>query len=135
MARSLIVDDEPEILVILDRMLRKMNHETVTAGNGKEALRRLAESPMDLVITDLIMPESEGIETIAAVRKRWPAVKIIAMSGGGRQSPTPYLAVAATLGADATLAKPFQRAELVDVLRQVLGAGPDDPTSFPASRS
>jgi CheY-like chemotaxis protein len=133
MARILIVDDEPEILVILERMLRKMNHETVLAGNGKEAVRRLEEAPFDLVLTDLIMPESEGIETIAAVRKRWPGVKIIAMSGGGRQSPVPYLAVAANLGADATLAKPFDRADLVNALCQVFG--PDESTSSPPSRS
>jgi CheY-like chemotaxis protein len=133
MARILIVDDEPDILAILDRMLRKMGHETVLAGNGKEAVRRLDEAAFDLVITDLIMPESEGIETIAAVRKRWPAVKIIAMSGGGRQSPVPYLAVAATLGADATLAKPFDRAGLTDAVNRVLG--PDGPTSSPASHS
>jgi CheY-like chemotaxis protein len=132
MARILIVDDEPDILVILDRMLRKMNHETVLAGNGKEAVRRLEEGKVDLVITDLIMPESEGIETISQIRKRWPGVKIIAMSGGGRQSPMPYLAVAATLGADATLAKPFERADLSEALRQVLG---DNATSSPASRS
>ncbi len=133
MARILIVDDEPDILVILDRMLRKMNHETVRAANGKEAVRRLEEGAFDLVITDLIMPESEGIETITAVRKRWPGIKIIAMSGGGRQSPVPYLAVAATLGADATLAKPFERADLVDALRHVLGA--EAATSSPASHS
>jgi CheY-like chemotaxis protein len=133
MARILIVDDEPDILVILERMLRKLNHETVLAVNGREAVRRLEEGPVDLIITDLIMPESEGIETIAAVRKRWPGVKIIAMSGGGRQSPMPYLAVAATLGADATLAKPFERSDLVDALQHVLGA--DVPTSSPASRS
>jgi CheY-like chemotaxis protein len=133
MARILIVDDEPDILVILDRMLRKMNHQTILAGNGKEAVQRLEENPVDLVITDLIMPESEGIETIAVIRKRWPGVKIIAMSGGGRQSPVPYLAVAATLGADATLTKPFDRANLVDALRHVLER--DDPTSSPASRS
>lgn len=133
MARILIVDDEPDILTILDRMLRKMSHETALASNGKEAVRRLEEAPFDLVITDLIMPETEGIETIAAVRKRWPDTKIIAMSGGGRQSPTPYLAVAATLGADATLAKPFDRADLVDALQHVLGG--DEPTSSPASRS
>jgi DNA-binding NtrC family response regulator len=133
MARILIVDDEPDILVILERMLRKMNHETFLARNGKEAVRWLEENTVDLVITDLIMPESEGIETIAVIRKRWPAVKIIAMSGGGRHSPTPYLAVAATLGADATLAKPFERADLVDALRHVLE--PDAPTSSPTSRS
>jgi CheY-like chemotaxis protein len=132
MARILIVDDEPDILVILDRMLRKMSHETVLAANGKEAVQRLNEGAVDLVITDLIMPESEGIETIAQVRKRWPSLKIIAMSGGGRQSPTPYLAVAGRLGADATLAKPFDRAELAEAVRSVLG---DAATSSPASRS
>jgi CheY-like chemotaxis protein len=133
MARILIVDDEPDILVILERMLRKMGHDIVLANNGKEAVRRLDEAAVDLVITDLIMPESEGIETIAAIRRKWPGVKIIAMSGGGRQSPMPYLAVAANLGADATLAKPFDRAELADALRRVLG--PEEPTSSPASRS
>lgn len=120
MARILIVDDEPAILAILDRMLRKLGHECLQAGNGREALRKLGESPVDLVITDLIMPDTEGIETIGVIRKRWPGTKIIAMSGGGRQSPTPYLAVAASLGADATLAKPFQMADLELALRLVL---------------
>jgi CheY-like chemotaxis protein len=133
MARILIVDDEPDILVILDRMLRRMDHETVLAANGKEAVRRLEESTVEVVITDLIMPEGEGIETIAAIRKRWPGIKIIAMSGGGRQSPAAYLAVAARLGADATLAKPFGRADLLEALRRVLGTA--DATSSPASRS
>jgi CheY-like chemotaxis protein len=134
MARILIVDDEPDILVILERMIRRMEHETILAANGKEAIRRLEEAPVDVVITDLIMPESEGIETIAAIRKRWPAVKIIAMSGGGSQSPVAYLAVAANLGADATLAKPFERTELVEALRRVLG-GDEAATSSPASPS
>jgi CheY-like chemotaxis protein len=133
MARILIVDDEPDILIILERMLRKLDHEIVLAANGREAVRRLQELPIDLVITDLIMPESEGIETIAVIRKRWPDVKIIAMSGGGRQSPMPYLAVAATLGADATLAKPFDRAALTEALQRVLG--PDAVISSPAARS
>jgi len=133
MARILIVDDEPGILLLLERMLHKAGHETTLANNGKEAVRRLEEAPFDVVLTDLIMPESEGIETIATVRKRWPGVKIIAMSGGGRQSPGPYLALAANLGADATLAKPFDRAGLVDALRLVLG--PDESTSSPTSRS
>jgi CheY-like chemotaxis protein len=133
MARILVVDDEPDILVILDRMLRRAEHETVLASNGKEAIKRLEESPVDAVITDLIMPDGEGIETIAAIRKRWPGVKIIAMSGGGRQSPVAYLAVAATLGADATLAKPFERADLVETLNRVLGV--PSPTSSPASHS
>jgi CheY-like chemotaxis protein len=134
MARILIVDDEPAILSILDRMLRKLGHESASAGNGKEALRRLEDGGFDLVITDLIMPESEGIETIGAIRKRWPVVRIIAMSGGGRQSPTPYLAVAASLGADATLAKPFQMADLETVLRLVLPMA-DATTGSPASPS
>ncbi len=132
MSRILIVDDEPAILSILERMLCKLGHESATAGNGKEALRRLEEGAFDLVITDLIMPESEGIETIGAIRKRWPGVRIIAMSGGGRQSPTPYLAVAASLGADATLAKPFQMSDLEAALRAVLVQS--GPTSAPASR-
>jgi two-component system, cell cycle response regulator CpdR len=133
MARILIVDDEPELLIILERMLHKLNHNTALAGNGKEAVRRLEDAPFDVVLTDLIMPESEGIETIATVRKKWPGVKIIAMSGGGRQSPVAYLAVAANLGADATLAKPFDRADLADALRQVLG--PDETISSQPSHS
>ena len=130
MARILIVDDESAILAILDRMLRKLGHECVQASNGKEALRTLGDCTVDLVITDLIMPDTEGIETIGVIRKRWPETKIIAMSGGGRQSPTPYLAVAASLGADATLAKPFQMADLEMALRAVLAA-PSSSSSTP----
>jgi DNA-binding NtrC family response regulator len=133
MARILIVDDEPSILSIMARILARLGHESEQATNGKEALRQMGDRPADVVITDLIMPETEGIETIAAIRKRWPGTRIIAMSGGGRQSPTPYLAVAASLGADATLAKPFQMADLAAVLGRVLA--PSAATSSPASRS
>ena len=83
MARILVVDDEEGIRTLLRNILVREGHHVTTAADGVEALQVVDTQPVDLVITDLIMPEKEGVETISELRKRFPAVKIIAMSGGG----------------------------------------------------
>ena len=90
------------------------------AAGGAEALKLSCKGPFDLVITDLIMPEKEGLETIMALRRQSPTTKIIAMSGGGRNSGKDYLAIARLLGAQRTLAKPFSNAELLAAVADVL---------------
>ncbi|HEY3380735.1 MAG TPA: response regulator [Vicinamibacterales bacterium] len=137
MARVLVVDDEPQVRSVLVQMVGKLGHNAVTATNGKHALQQLEAMPVDLVIMDLIMPESEGIETTAIVKRRWPDVKILAISGGGRHAPEPYLAMAAALGADATLAKPFECADLAAAIRELLApvAAPSAPASGTADCS
>lgn len=120
MASILLVDDDDLIRDLLRRSLTKAGHAVRQAGNGKEGLRLYLESPADLVITDLIMPEKEGLGFIMAVRKVAPAARVIAISGGIAQNKELYLQLAAKLGATAVLAKPFELAELLQTVTTVL---------------
>lgn len=121
MSRILLVDDDESFRKMLRITLGKMGHQVVEAPNGKEALKLFQDSPPDLVMTDLIMPEKEGLETIRELRRSNPMVKIIAMSGGGRVNPGDFLKVAKILGANTVLAKPFTNEELTAALRDVSG--------------
>jgi len=120
MASILIIDDDPQILDMLGQILEREGHEVVDASNGKEGLKLYRENPTDLVITDLIMPEKEGIETIMELRRHFPDVKIIAISGGGQIDAKQYLSMAQKLGVQKTFAKPVVRAELLKAVRELL---------------
>jgi len=122
MAHLLIIDDDDLFRPMLRENLEQLGHTVTEASNGKEGLARYASAPADLVFTDLIMPEKEGIETIIELRKKWPDIKIIAMSGGGRGTATNYLKTAQQLGAKYTLAKPFSNDELVAAINNMLPA-------------
>jgi len=121
MAKILIVDDETEIRKMLQRVLGRSGHTLFEASNGQEAIEQLQRHSHDLVITDIVMPEKEGLETIMQIRRDFPDVKIIAMSGGGRISATHYLEMAQTIGADRTFAKPFDRTDVINAVRELLG--------------
>jgi DNA-binding response OmpR family regulator len=120
MARILVIDDEPEMRTILRQILEKAGYEVVDASNGREGLRRYSEKPADLVITDLVMPEKEGIETILDLKRKFSGVKIIAVSGGGQVGPRDYLKLAGELGALKTFAKPFSMGELLKAVQELL---------------
>ena len=113
----LVVDDESGIRQLFEQLLRGEGYEVFLATNGVEALQIVRARHLDLVITDLVMPESEGIETIRAIRNAQPNLKIIAASGAfeGR-----FLQSATLLGACATLLKPIGRDELLNTVRRVL---------------
>lgn len=102
-------------------MLKSSGYEISEAPNGKVALRLCKEKQADLIITDLIMPEKEGIETIVEIKRDFPEIKIIAISGGGQSDPETYLALAKKLGAERTLAKPFEMKELLKTVEELLG--------------
>lgn len=121
MARIVIIDDEEPIREMLSRYLSGKGFDVETACNGEEGLRFFHKYRIDLVITDIIMPDKEGLETIIEIKSSWPDVKIIAISGGGINAPSEYLKTAETLGAAAVLAKPFSVTELLGVVRKVLG--------------
>jgi DNA-binding response OmpR family regulator len=108
----LLIDDDIAVLRTLEIILSDLGYDTATAKDGIEGLRAFHKIHPDLVITDLIMPEKEGLETIIEMRRERPEVKIIAISGGGRIQNTNFLEMAASLGADAVLAKPFEPAQL-----------------------
>ena len=123
MPRILLVDDDDLLRKMLRVTLVKMGHQVVEASDGQEALRLCDAAPPDLILTDLIMPEKEGLETIAEVHRTHPAVKIIAMSGGGRGSAENYLHLAERLGAHRTLSKPFSNEALAEAIAAVMAQG------------
>ncbi len=120
MAHILIIDDEQPIRLMLRKMLESEGYVITEASNGAEGIKRYHENPADLIITDLIMPEKEGTETIIELKKENPAVKIIAMSGGGKNKPDGYLHTAKLLGAKQTLEKPLRKNELLEAIRQLI---------------
>jgi len=119
MARILVVDDEPAIRSMLERMITRLGHEVSVAPDGDEALRQFRAAPFDLVITDLMMPERDGIETIREL-VRLGQVRVIAMSGGGRSGQTMPLKIAKHVGAMVILSKPFSNQELEHAIEAAL---------------
>jgi DNA-binding response OmpR family regulator len=113
MAKILVLDDEPSILLMIKKMLEKEGHEVDVALNGIEGMEIFEENKPDMVITDIIMPGKEGLETILELRKNYPELKIIAISGGGRIGPQGYLPSAKYLGADMVFQKPLVQKEFI----------------------
>src|SRR3989339_868105 len=107
MARILIIDDETAISVMLKRMIEKAGHETRIAVNGVEGIQLFDNFSPDLLITDIVMPEKEGLELIFELRRKNPELKIIAISGGGRFQYEGYLSSAKHLGANMVFQKPL----------------------------
>jgi CheY-like chemotaxis protein len=122
MARVLVVDDETQMRDVLCQALERHGHTVDQAADGRQALQRLGEHQPDLVITDLVMPEMEGIETIQALRRKCPTIPIIAISGGGRVGPENYLSMAGQIGANRTFAKPFRLEEILIAVRELTTA-------------
>jgi DNA-binding response OmpR family regulator len=121
MANILLVDDDASLVGAQGEFLRRVGHNVSTAANGKEAMYLVAHTDFDLVITDLIMPEKEGLETIAELRRKAPKVKIIAISGGTvLMDPTDSLSMARMFGASLTLTKPISGQALIAAVTQVL---------------
>jgi CheY-like chemotaxis protein len=121
MTSILLVDDDEEFRSMLSESLSQAGYEVREARDGREATQLYCDHPCDLVITDLIMPEKEGLETIEEFRRNYPKAKIIAISGGSRHGPFDYLKMAKAFGARQVLAKPFTRQEILEAVTQVLG--------------
>ena len=118
--RILVIEDDPQMRTMLRQMLEAKGCDVVEASDGNEGIKLYRGNPADLIITDLIMPEKEGIETIIELRRDFPDVKIIAISGGGRLDPGQYLSMAKSFGAQYTFAKPVEREELLKAVRELL---------------
>lgn len=123
MARVLIIDDEELVRLTIRQMLEDAGHTVAEAENGNAGICKLADFEADLIITDLLMPEKEGLETITELRSSRPKLKIIAMSGGARFNGTHYLNCAKKLGAHEILPKPFSSQVLQVVVENALGYG------------
>jgi CheY-like chemotaxis protein len=122
MATVLVIDDDAAMRRMLVKTLSVKGHDVVEAENGQEGLELVEQRKPAVVITDILMPKTEGVETITKMRERFPKTKIIAISGGGISRNLMFLDVARALGVDATLAKPFRPAEIVDAVAKVLAA-------------
>jgi len=122
MAKILVIDDDPSILTMLKKMLEKAGHEVDSANNGSEGLDKIELCPPDLLVTDIVMPEKEGIELIFYLRKRNPGLKIIAISGGGRFNYEGYLTSAKFLGADLVFQKPLVHKEFVQAVSDLMNS-------------
>lgn len=120
MARILVVDDDVQIRRLFRLTLESAGHEVEEASDGAACLMRLPEVRPDMVITDIMMPEKDGFETILEIRRTTPHTKILAVSGGGDLNPLTCLVMAKTLGANAVLAKPVRVETLVSAVRQLL---------------
>jgi CheY-like chemotaxis protein len=127
MATILVLDDEPSILLMIKKMLEKEGHDVEVALNGKEGMALFEQKKPDLLITDIIMPEKEGLETIFELRRLHPDLKIIAISGGGRIGPDGYLPGAKLLGANAVFSKPLVPKEFINKVTELLGGKNDFP--------
>jgi DNA-binding response OmpR family regulator len=121
MPTILIIDDDALVRDTIVRVLRRKGYQTLVAPDGLRGLSVLRAEQPDLVITDIIMPDKEGLETIRDIRKERPDLPILAVSGGGRLGNTDYLKVASMLGANQILAKPFGPSELLDRVERCIG--------------
>ncbi len=116
----LIVEDDKELREMLKMSLLRRNFTVLEAENGKEAITHFKPSLTDLVVTDLIMPEEDGLKVVIKLRELKPSIKIIAISGGGKVGPGSYLNLAKALGADAIYSKPFSINDLTAKIEQLL---------------
>lgn len=130
MASILIIDDEEDIRDALQMVLDSAGYDVNVASNGNDAIELQRRKPADLIITDIIMPEKDGVNTISEFRQEFPGIRIIAISGGGGIDPmsykpeaistTAYLAAAKEVGADFAITKPFERADLLQAVEKLL---------------
>jgi len=117
----LVIDDELQMRELLKKFLTRAGYQVELAGNGEEGICSFQQISADLVITDLIMPEKEGLECIVDLKKLAPGIKIIAISGGGLGQPQDYLELAQKMGAAKTFIKPFELKSLLESIRELLG--------------
>lgn len=127
--RILLVEDDASLRSVLRRALERAGYRALEAADGRAALDviRTEGEPVDMVVTDIVMPGMEGIELMISIRKTHPSLPVIAMSGGGRSSAQSYLQIARSAGAVRVLAKPFEIESLLETVREV--AGPPAPGS------
>ena len=130
MTKILIVDDEEDVRIALKQVLERAGYEVSVAATGNEGLDLMKQEAADLVITDVIMPGIDGTTTARKIREKYRDTRIIVISGGGKAAPDAYepdaistrsyLASASSAGADRTLTKPFDRNEILHVVRSLL---------------
>lgn len=129
METILIIDDEAQIRSMVRLILERAGYVVREAQDGSDGIRLFRENPAELIITDLIMPNKDGIGMIIELKKDFPELKIIAMSGGGLNRPDGYLRGAQKLGAACTLSKPLNRSDLLRAVKDTLKGSSPAPVS------
>jgi CheY-like chemotaxis protein len=124
MAKILVIEDDPQMRQLLRRALEGAGHEVIDAENGAKGLKRFGEGRTDLVVTDIIMPDKEGIQTIIELKQSDPSIKVLGISGGGRTENLEFLRIARRSGADRVMAKPFRTADFVKAVTELLEGAP-----------
>jgi CheY-like chemotaxis protein len=123
MANILLVEDSEEVSMTVREILSTAGHSVASAVNGKEALARLKEKPFDLIVSDIWMPEKDGIALLKEIRGAGNAIPVIVISGGAPNAPLTYTApLASTFGANEVIYKPFEKGELLNAVGRVLAA-------------
>jgi DNA-binding NtrC family response regulator len=117
-----VIDDDEQVRNMVRQMLEREQHEVIVAEDGSVGVRRFRQDPVDLVITNILMPEKEGLATIRELKADYPHLPIIAMSGGGTTAGMDFLRMAEHFGAARSLKKPLDWTELVDVVSELLAA-------------
>ena len=120
MGRILIIDDDRSMRIILEKILHSGGHETVSAENGREGIRLYRENPVDLILTDLIMPDRDGLEVVREISAEFPDAKIFAMTSYDSTGSKGYLELAVEYGALRTFQKPFNRDDLLAAIDEAL---------------
>lgn len=126
MANILVVDDDPTVRMIASEILIGAGHQVSEAADGEEALDQAAATSFDLVVLDMLMPNKDGLETIAELRRRRPPMRILAISSGGRMDPGQLLRMALVFGADETMAKPLRAEALTETVARLLSTPRSD---------
>ncbi len=130
MARIIVIDDEKDVREVLREVLERAGFQVETAANSDDGLKLLRDKGADVVITDIIMPGKDGVETVRDIRKDFPNTRVIVISGGGNVIPMEHETparkasdnLASTTGADVTLAKPFDRREILDAVKELVAS-------------
>jgi YesN/AraC family two-component response regulator len=123
MKRILLIDDEELIRLTLEDALEYAGYEVETAVNGEDGYQQQKAKPFDIIITDILMPVKEGIQTIKQIHAEWPDTPIIAISGGGKNHNTDYLNTALEIGARQVLSKPFTEEDMLDAINRCFEEG------------
>ncbi len=119
-SRILVIEDDSEVRTLLSVLLEREGHHVEVACDGIEGIHSFRTNPSDLIITDLVMPGKEGLETIVDLKREFPHLKIIAISGGGIDGQNNYLNAARLCGASLTFRKPFTNSELITAVNNLL---------------
>lgn len=122
MSRILVIDDEELARFTIREILESAGFEVDEAENGRIGVEKQQATPFDLIITDIIMPEKEGVETIIDLKQAFPNLRIIAISGGGRTRNLDFLKLSERFGASKLLAKPFTEGQLLEAVAEVMNA-------------